>query len=64
MSDRPYWWIHESGVYSKNNMPNLLQFEHTCETGPGKTFNFVFLFIHAAITRWQRGLDPFKLSQK
>uniref|UniRef100_A0A915K4I4 glucose-6-phosphatase n=1 Tax=Romanomermis culicivorax TaxID=13658 RepID=A0A915K4I4_ROMCU len=35
MSDRPYWWIHNSEYYSNTTTPKLDQFEHTCETGPG-----------------------------
>jgi len=45
MSDRPYWWIHESGVYSEKTMPKLMQFEHTCETGPGIFYLPTYLFI-------------------
>ncbi|XP_059175657.1 glucose-6-phosphatase 2-like [Physella acuta] len=33
--ERPYWWIHESGAYSKEKMPYLRQYNITCETGPG-----------------------------
>ncbi|GCB71325.1 glucose-6-phosphatase 3 [Scyliorhinus torazame] len=33
--ERPFWWIHESGVYSEQQMPKLKQFYSTCETGPG-----------------------------
>ncbi|XP_072105018.1 glucose-6-phosphatase 3 [Mobula birostris] len=33
--ERPFWWIHESGVYSKHQMPKLQQFFCSCETGPG-----------------------------
>uniref|UniRef100_A0A0B6Z7U8 glucose-6-phosphatase n=1 Tax=Arion vulgaris TaxID=1028688 RepID=A0A0B6Z7U8_9EUPU len=33
--ERPYWWVHESDVYSPDNVPHLQQFEITCETGPG-----------------------------
>ena len=34
--ERPYWWIHTSGVYNKDNMPEVEQFRLTCETGPGR----------------------------
>ncbi|NXF14216.1 G6PC3 phosphatase, partial [Smithornis capensis] len=30
--DRPYWWIHESGIFFPQE---LRQFPVTCETGPG-----------------------------
>ncbi|XP_041029284.1 glucose-6-phosphatase 3 [Carcharodon carcharias] len=33
--ERPFWWIHESGVYSEQQMPELKQFYSSCETGPG-----------------------------
>ena len=33
--ERPYWWVHESGMYSKEDIPHLNQFSITCETGPG-----------------------------
>ncbi|XP_043531034.1 glucose-6-phosphatase 3 [Chiloscyllium plagiosum] len=33
--ERPFWWIHESGVYSEQQMPKLKQFYSSCETGPG-----------------------------
>ncbi|XP_051894562.1 glucose-6-phosphatase 3 [Pristis pectinata] len=33
--ERPFWWIHESGVYSEHQMPKLKQFFCSCETGPG-----------------------------
>ncbi|XP_023798411.1 glucose-6-phosphatase 3 [Cyanistes caeruleus] len=32
--ERPYWWIHESGLSSREQLP-LHQFPVTCETGPG-----------------------------
>ncbi|KAG1933371.1 glucose-6-phosphatase 3 [Pimephales promelas] len=32
--ERPYWWIGESGLFSKNP-PKVQQFLSTCETGPG-----------------------------
>ncbi|NXY54250.1 G6PC3 phosphatase, partial [Callaeas wilsoni] len=32
--ERPYWWIHESGLSSREQLP-LRQFPVTCETGPG-----------------------------
>ncbi|KAM7029824.1 glucose-6-phosphatase 3 [Acridotheres tristis] len=32
--ERPYWWIHESGLSSREQLP-LRQFPITCETGPG-----------------------------
>ncbi|CAL1530783.1 unnamed protein product [Lymnaea stagnalis] len=33
--ERPYWWVHESGLYKKDQIPHLQQFNITCETGPG-----------------------------
>lgn len=33
--ERPFWWIHESGVYDEHQMPKLKQFFCSCETGPG-----------------------------
>ncbi|XP_064643531.1 glucose-6-phosphatase 2-like [Lineus longissimus] len=30
---RPYWWVHESGLYQ--DVPQLQQYRLTCETGPG-----------------------------
>ncbi|NWV21749.1 G6PC3 phosphatase, partial [Origma solitaria] len=32
--ERPFWWIHESGLSSREQLP-LRQFPATCETGPG-----------------------------
>ncbi|NWV12838.1 G6PC3 phosphatase, partial [Ptilonorhynchus violaceus] len=32
--ERPYWWIHESGLSSREQLP-LRQFPVTCEVGPG-----------------------------
>ncbi|XP_077047117.1 glucose-6-phosphatase 3 isoform X1 [Agelaius phoeniceus] len=32
--ERPYWWIHESGLSEREQLP-LRQFPVTCETGPG-----------------------------
>ncbi|XP_017596062.1 PREDICTED: glucose-6-phosphatase 3 [Corvus brachyrhynchos] len=32
--ERPYWWIHESGLSSREQLP-LRQFPASCETGPG-----------------------------
>ncbi|KAK2144875.1 hypothetical protein LSH36_723g01034 [Paralvinella palmiformis] len=31
---RPYWWIHTSGLYG-DEVPHLEQYRLTCETGPG-----------------------------
>uniref|UniRef100_UPI00398F58F0 glucose-6-phosphatase 3 isoform X2 n=1 Tax=Pristiophorus japonicus TaxID=55135 RepID=UPI00398F58F0 len=33
--ERPFWWIHESGLYSEQQLPKLKQFFCSCETGPG-----------------------------
>ncbi|RWS29486.1 glucose-6-phosphatase-like protein [Leptotrombidium deliense] len=33
--ERPYWWIHETNIYNKTQMPDVQQFFLTCETGPG-----------------------------
>ncbi|XP_007899617.2 glucose-6-phosphatase 3 [Callorhinchus milii] len=33
--ERPFWWIHESGVYIEPHLPRTQQFFSTCETGPG-----------------------------
>ncbi|XP_017694239.1 PREDICTED: glucose-6-phosphatase 3 isoform X3 [Lepidothrix coronata] len=35
--ERPYWWIHESGLFSQEELEKLplRQFPVTCETGPG-----------------------------
>lgn len=33
-SERPFWWIGESGVFV-NQQPNVRQYSATCETGPG-----------------------------
>ncbi|XP_006819676.1 LOW QUALITY PROTEIN: glucose-6-phosphatase 2-like [Saccoglossus kowalevskii] len=32
---RPYWWVHESSLYTEETRPDILQFPITCETGPG-----------------------------
>ncbi|XP_064589420.1 glucose-6-phosphatase 3 isoform X1 [Zonotrichia leucophrys gambelii] len=32
--ERPYWWMHESGMAEREQLP-LRQFPITCETGPG-----------------------------
>ncbi|ELT95925.1 hypothetical protein CAPTEDRAFT_186644 [Capitella teleta] len=32
---RPYWWIHETSLYTDGQRPDLQQFPLTCETGPG-----------------------------
>ncbi|NXE71425.1 G6PC3 phosphatase, partial [Calcarius ornatus] len=32
--ERPYWWMHESGLAEREQLP-LRQFPATCETGPG-----------------------------
>ncbi|KAM3658233.1 glucose-6-phosphatase 3 [Ammospiza maritima maritima] len=32
--ERPYWWMHESGMAEREQLP-LRQFPVTCETGPG-----------------------------
>ncbi|NXK70722.1 G6PC3 phosphatase, partial [Sylvietta virens] len=32
--ERPYWWLHESGLSSREQLA-LRQFPVTCETGPG-----------------------------
>ncbi|XP_030822286.1 glucose-6-phosphatase 3 isoform X2 [Camarhynchus parvulus] len=32
--ERPYWWIYESGMAEREQLP-LRQFPVTCETGPG-----------------------------
>ncbi|XP_029430100.1 glucose-6-phosphatase 3 isoform X2 [Rhinatrema bivittatum] len=32
--DRPFWWVHESGVNSKLRL-QIQQFPSSCETGPG-----------------------------
>lgn len=34
--ERPYWWVHESGLSSREQLP-LRQFPVTCETGPGES---------------------------
>lgn len=33
--DRPYWWVHETKVYTSLTRPTLYQTERTCETSPG-----------------------------
>ncbi|XP_067121170.1 glucose-6-phosphatase 2 [Centruroides vittatus] len=35
--ERPYWWIHETGVYNRtgSRLPDIQQYFLTCETGPG-----------------------------
>lgn len=33
--ERPYWWIHETPLYSNTTLPDVQQFVMTCETGPG-----------------------------
>ncbi|GFN94622.1 glucose-6-phosphatase [Plakobranchus ocellatus] len=33
--ERPYWWVHHPGLYPENAVPQLKQFNITCETGPG-----------------------------
>lgn len=35
--ERPYWWIHETGVYNRTGtqLPAIQQYFLTCETGPG-----------------------------
>ncbi|MBN3300227.1 glucose-6-phosphatase 2 [Amia ocellicauda] len=32
---RPYWWVQETQFYQNNSLPQLEQFDITCETGPG-----------------------------
>ncbi|XP_059062554.1 glucose-6-phosphatase 3 [Achroia grisella] len=34
LEDRPYWWVRETSFYI-GHRPQLRQFRHTCETGPG-----------------------------
>uniref|UniRef100_A0A8D2PWR2 Uncharacterized protein n=1 Tax=Zosterops lateralis melanops TaxID=1220523 RepID=A0A8D2PWR2_ZOSLA len=34
--ERPYWWVHESGLSRRQQLP-LRQFPVTCETGPGES---------------------------
>ncbi|NXU93782.1 G6PC3 phosphatase, partial [Xiphorhynchus elegans] len=34
--ERPFWWIHESGLFSQEEL-KLHQFPVTCETGPGES---------------------------
>lgn len=33
--ERPFWWVHESGLTSKE-LVMLRQFPVSCETGPGE----------------------------
>ncbi|RUS86528.1 hypothetical protein EGW08_005720 [Elysia chlorotica] len=33
--ERPYWWVHQAGLYPADAVPHLRQFNITCETGPG-----------------------------
>lgn len=35
--ERPYWWIHETGIYNRTgtSTPAIQQYFLTCETGPG-----------------------------
>lgn len=35
--ERPYWWVHEAGIYNRtgNPTPAIQQYFMTCETGPG-----------------------------
>ncbi|XP_005094468.1 glucose-6-phosphatase 2 [Aplysia californica] len=33
--ERPYWWVHECGLYAEGEVPQLNQYSITCETGPG-----------------------------
>jgi len=38
MGERPYWWVHETGVYNRTGaamQPPVKQYFMTCETGPG-----------------------------
>lgn len=49
-ADRPFWWIHETKVYSSLNRPTFYQTERTCETSPGSPSGHMqigagFLFI-------------------
>lgn len=50
-ADRPFWWVHETKVYSALNRPTLYQTERTCETSPGSPSGHMmigagFLFIN------------------
>ena len=56
MSDRPYWWVHETDVYNRTGIPVpvIKQFPLTCETGPGSpsghamaTASVWFILIHS-----------------
>ncbi|GFR66951.1 glucose-6-phosphatase, partial [Elysia marginata] len=33
--ERPYWWVHQAGLYPQGAVPYVRQFNITCETGPG-----------------------------
>lgn len=48
--DRPYWWVHETKVYTSLTRPTLYQNERTCETSPGSPSGHMmiassFLFV-------------------
>lgn len=48
--DRPYWWVHETKVYTTLTRPKIYQNERTCETSPGSPSGHMmiassFLFV-------------------
>lgn len=56
--ERPYWWIHETPVYSNTTLPDVQQFKVTCETGPGSpsghamvTASVWYILIEALLKR-------------
>ncbi|UYV63351.1 G6PC2 [Cordylochernes scorpioides] len=41
--ERPYWWVHETGVYNSTSLPAIQQYSMTCETGPGSPSGHVMV---------------------
>ncbi|XP_075033358.1 glucose-6-phosphatase 3 [Mixophyes fleayi] len=61
--ERPFWWVHASGLFDSHN---LKQFPSTCETGPGSPSGHCMItgaalwpIMMFCINRSQRGMERF-----
>ncbi|NXN86388.1 G6PC3 phosphatase, partial [Bombycilla garrulus] len=62
--ERPYWWMHDSGLWSREELPLLRQFPVTCETGPGSPSGHCMILgaaLWPVVTALSKGLAPSRL---
>ncbi|XP_005062292.1 PREDICTED: glucose-6-phosphatase 3 [Ficedula albicollis] len=63
--ERPFWWLHESGLSGREQLP-LRQFPITCETGPGSPSGHCMILgagLWPVVTALSRGVSRYSQSR-